>query len=415
MKLDWFVARRYLASRKRGRFLSFITWIALGGVTVGVMALIVVIAVMTGMQQDLREKILGTTPHVLVLQQGSSLRMDAWRAVSDSIRGMEGTVAVSPFILTQVGIVTRGDYAQTGDLYGVDRRRDRPAVTDIEAAILAGEYDLGPTESGLPPVIMGVRLADRLGVFAGDSLLLVSLENVKVGPFGDYRPTMRWYELTGTFSTGMYEYDIRNLYAPIEAVQELLGIDRTDQVSGIGVRVRDPWEATAVAQRIAGRLEGPYWTQDWINTNRSLFSALKLEKIAMGLILFLIVIVAAFNIVSTLIMVVVDRTREIGILKSMGMTDGQVLRVFMLQGAWIGLVGTTLGSLGGLALVWVLDRYQLISLPPDVYFVDRLPVALDPLDVLLIIGGSVLVAFAATIYPALQASRLQPVEAIRHE
>lgn len=412
MSLAWFIARRYLAARRKGRLLSLITWIALGGVTVGVTALIVVIAVMTGLQEDLRDKILGTTPHVLVLQQGSSLRMERWRAVRDTARGVDGVVAASPFILTQVGIIARNEYAQTGDLYGVDLTRGRLPVTDMEREILSGKVPLDATPSELPPLIMGVRLADRLGVFAGDTLTLVSLENVPMGPFG-YMPIMRPFKLTGTFSTGMYEYDIRNVYAPLAAVQDLLRIE--DQVSGIGVRVEDPWRAGEVADALAQRLGHPYWTEDWIATNRSLFSALKLEKMAMAVILFLIVLVAAFNIISTLVMVVTDKTREIGILKAMGMTDGQVLRVFMLQGLWIGVIGTALGSGLGFALVLVLDRYRFITLPPDVYFIDRLPVALDVLDVVAIVVASIAIAFAATVYPALQASRLAPVEAIRHE
>ena len=220
--------------------------------------------------------------------------------------------------------------------------------------------------------------------------------------------------MTGLFSTGMYEYDTQNMYVPIPAAQDLLGIG-SDTISGVAVNVRDPWQARVVGKDIARDLGFPYWTTDWMSLNSSLFSALKLEKTVMGVILFLIVVVAAFNIVTQLIMVVTDKTREIGILKSMGMTDATVLRVFMLQGLAIGIVGTVLGAAGGLGLVWLLARYHFISLPGDVYFIDTLPVALDPLDVVLIIVASVVVAFAATIYPARQASRLLPVDAIRHE
>jgi lipoprotein-releasing system permease protein len=201
----------------------------------------------------------------------------------------------------------------------------------------------------------------------------------------------------------------------MEAVQNLLGIVESDAVSGIGARTVDPWRANEIVERIREKLSFPYYVQSWTTTHSSLFSALTLEKMAMGIILFLIVVVAAFNIVSTLVMVVVDRTREIGILKSMGMTDKQVLRVFVLQGLWIGVIGTGLGTALGFLLSWILDTYEIIQIPPDVYFVDRLPVSIHPMDVGLIVGASVLVAFAATIYPALQASRLEPVEAIRHE
>jgi lipoprotein-releasing system permease protein len=415
-RLSWFVARRYLASRKRGRLLSFITWISLAGVTVGVTALIVVLGVMNGMQEELRDKILGSTPHVLVLEHGPSLRMSDWRPVMDSVRTLPRVRAAAPFILTKVAVLRSEEYAQSADLYGVSLEMDPDeAVTEMEAEILQGVHDLGPTESGYPPVVLGSRLADRIGAFPGDTLRVISLENIRPSPYGHLIPTVRAFEVSGTFTTGMYEYDVGNIYAPLEVVQGLLGILDSDQVSGLSVRIDDPWEATAVGQSIRDELGFPYWVQTWIDTNQSLFAALQLEKLALGVILFLIVIVAAFNIVSTLVMVVVDRTSEIGILKSMGMNDGQVLRVFVLQGMAIGVLGTVLGTSLGLFLSWILHRFQIIQIPPDVYFIERLPVSVNPGDVLLIIGGSLLISLLATIYPALQASRLQPVEAIKHD
>ena len=414
--LSWFVARRYLASSKRGRLLSFITWISLAGVTVGVTALIVVLGVMNGMQEELRDKILSATPHVLVLEHGSALRMSDWRDVMEEVREVPRVRAVAPFLLTKVAVLRSEEYAQSADLYGVSLEMDPDeAVTEIEEEILRGVHQLGPTESGYPPVVLGSRLADRLGAFPGDTLRVISLENIRPSAFGHLVPTIRAFEVTGTFTTGMYEYDVSNLYAPLEDVQGLLGIRDRDQVSGLSVRIDDPWEATAVARTIRDQLGFPYWVQTWIDTNQSLFAALQLEKLALGVILFLIVIVAAFNIVSTLVMVVVDRTSEIGILKSMGMSDGQVLRVFVLQGMAIGVLGTLLGTGLGLLLSWILHRYEIIQIPPDVYFIDRLPVSVNPTDVLLIIAGSLTIALLATIYPALQASRLQPVEAIKHD
>jgi lipoprotein-releasing system permease protein len=411
--LDWYIARRYLASRKRGRLLSLITWIALAGVTVGVTALIVVIGVMTGMQQDLRAKILGSTPHILVLQVGSSLRMENWEPLLESTKAVPGVVAVSPFVLTNVSI-RRQDYAQPADLYGIDVEALGGSVTEMEEGIRSGAYNLKPPPSGLPPVLVGSGLAIRQQLFTGDTLLVVSMENLRPDMFGGLSPTLRQFEVTGTFTTGMYEYDSKNLYTTIEATQDLLGLPDT-VISGLGVRTTDPDDATAIGEVIQEELGYPYLVESWITTNRALFSALKLEKIVMGLILFLIVLVAAFNIVSTLVMVVSDRTREIGILKAMGMTSGGILRVFVLQGAWIGLIGTALGTTFGVVLCWVLDTYEIIKIPPDVYFVDRLPVSLEASDLVLIVAASVVIAFAATIYPSLQAARLQPVEAIRHD
>lgn len=413
-RLEWFVARRYLASRRRGRFLSLITVIAVAGVALGVMALITVIAVMTGLQRDLQAKIIGSNPHVYVFEQGGGFRLGAWARVADKVQQIPGVVSVEPYVVTQVGVMPRPDFLQPGTLYGIDLDSEAPAQTQIERQLRAGELSLGPTQSGLPGVLIGNRLANTLLVTPGDTLTILAGENLRYGPTGEPIFQTGHFEVTGLFTTGMYEYDTSNLYTSLEEAQQLLELP-SDTVSGLAVAVADPWMARDVRNRLTTELGYPYWVEDWMNLNQSLFSALKLEKLAMTVILFLIVVVAAFNIISTLVMVVADKTREIGILKAMGMTDVSVLRIFMLQGLTIGLVGTAIGGIGGAILVWVLDRYQLIELPGDVYFIDRLPVALDPLDVVMIVAASLLISFAATLYPARQASRLLPVEAIRHE
>ena len=413
--LAWFIARHYLTSRKMGsRFLSFITVVSMGGVVVGVTALIVVIGVMTGMQEDLRSKILSSAAHVLVLQQGSTLRMDHWRDVAREVRQVDGVVSVAPFVITSVSIVRPG-YTQPADLYGLEIDPEAPAVMDLAVDIQQGVFDLEPPASGLPALLMGSRLAIRMGVFPGDTLTIVAFENLKFDPMGVPTPAMRQFEVTGTFTTGMYDYDIKNVYVPMEAAQELLDMSSKDQVSGLGIRTDDADRALVVTSEIQDRLGFGYFAESWITQNGALFSALKLEKLAMGLILGLIVVVAAFNIVGMLVMVVVDRTREIGILKSMGMKDRTILHVFILQGLWIGVIGTAVGTALGLTVSWLIDRYEIIPIPPEVYFVDRLPVSLRATDVLLIVGVSILISFLATIYPALQASRLEPVDAIRHE
>ena len=415
--LEWYVARRYLSSKGGGRLFSFITWIALGGVTVGVCALVVVIGVMSGMQEDLLGKILESSPHVRVQQQGGSLRMDDWEAVADRVRKIDGVVAVAPWVITSVTVLRgRGEYSQYADMFGVVLDPLGPAVTDMEARIQEGILDLGPTASGLPPVVMGSRLAARMWAFPGDTLTLVAYENTNYDLMGMPTPTTRHYEVTGTFTTGMYDYDMKNIYVPIEAAQEQLGLLEGDRVGGLGVRVRDIDEADKVSEAIQAALGYPEFTAtSWSVTNGALFNALKLEKLAMYLILTLIVVVAAFNIVSTLVMVVVDRTREIGILKSMGMTDRMILRIFMIQGLSIGVIGTIAGTVLGLAIAWTLDTFEIIKIPAEVYFVEKLPISIHAGDVGMIVGVSLLIALLATIYPAVQASRLQPVRAIRHE
>lgn len=411
MSLEWNLARRYLASRRGTRFLSLITLIAIGGVTVGVMALIVVIAVMTGLQNDLREKILGTNPHIWVMTYGEGMRMDDWRTALARVRRVDGVQAAAPFIHTEVGVSNRAGYAEGAILRGVDPSAPGEPVTDIIRQIRDSLPLVGRTD--LPPVLVGWQMAQRFNLLPGDTLTLTSFQGARISPLGNVMPTLRRFEVVGRFRTGMYEYDNKFMYTSVAAAQELTGLG--DAVSGLEIRTPDAFRADEVSDAVNQALGLPYRTDDWKTMNGSLFSALKLEKYAMGVILTLIVIVAAFNIVSTLVMVVTDKTREIGILKSMGFSSRRVLRLFMMQGLVIGCVGAALGGAGGLLLTWVVDRYELIKIPGDIYFVSHLPVENDPLDVAVILAGTVLISFLATIYPALQAARLTPVEAIRHE
>lgn len=415
--LSWYVARRYLASRRKGRFLSLITLIAVGGVAVGVMALMVVIAVMTGLQRDLQAKILGSTPHIYVFQQSAGFRLGDWQNVLQRVRGTPGVVAAEPFMMVNGFVVlqsTGGNYAQPGVLYGLDAHSSAEPMTELERGIRKGDYRLGKGPGGLPAVLVGGLLANKLNILEGDTIVIATVENNQVSAFGGFTPAMRQFEVTGIFTTGMYEYDEKHLYAEIAPVQDLIGVP-ADTVSGIAINVADAWAVGPVRNRLQEELQFPYYVQDWTQINGSLFSALRLEKLAMAVILSLIILVAAFNIVSTLIMVVRDKTREIGILKSIGMTDETVQRIFILQGLTIGVIGTLLGAVGGLLLIWVIDRYDLIELPGEVYFISKLPLKLEVPDALLIVGVSLLIALVATIYPARQAARLVPVDAIRHE
>lgn len=414
MKLEWFIARRYLASRRGMRFLSLITLIAMGGVFVGVMALIIVTSVMTGLQTDLRDKILGTNPHIWLTSYGESMRLEGWDTTVARVREVDGVRAAAPFVHAEVGLQNAARYAEFAILRGIDPAAPGEPITDIVRKVRDGELSLGQTNSGYPPLLVGDALADRFGFFSGDVVTVISLQGVQTNALGGLMPKMRKFEVTGRFRTGMYEYDNKFVYTSLAAAQELNGLGAA--VTGLEIRVPDPMDADAVAERVIGDLGGfPFRTEDWKTMNASLFQALKLEKLAMGVILFLIVVVAAFNIISTLVMVVTDKTREIGILKSMGLRAAQVQRIFLMQGVVIGLVGSTLGAAAGLLVTWVLDRYELIKIPGDVYFIDRLPVAFDWVDIGLILLLSMAVAFVATLYPARQAARLYPVEAIRHD
>lgn len=413
MSLEWFIARRYLASRRGAQFLSLITLIAIGGVFVGVMALIVVTAVMSGLQDDLREKILGTNPHIWVTTYGENMEVQAWEGTLGRVRNVPGVGAAAPFVHAEVALATPGGYGQAAILRGVDPDAEGEPITDIVRQIRAGEVRLGDTESEYPPLLMGAGLAERVTAYPGEVVNVISLQGVQVSAMGSIVPRIRRFEVVGQFRTGMFEYDNSFMYTTLEAAQELTGLG--DAVTGIEVRLPDAMQASEVADRIEDEFGFPYRAIDWMSENSSLFSALQLEKMAMGIILLLIVIVAAFNIISTLVMVVTDKTREIGILKSMGLKASQVQRIFMLQGIVIGTVGSVLGAGGGLLLVWLLDEYQFIEIPGDVYFIDRLPVAFDPLEIGIILGASLLISFLATLYPARQAARLLPVEAIRHE
>lgn len=414
ISLEWFIARRYLASRKGARFLSLITLIAIGGVTVGVMALIVVTAVMSGLQRDLRDKYLGTNPHIWLTTYGEGMRLDAWQGVLDRVREMDGIVAAAPFVETAVALRLPNAYAEAGLLRGIDPDAEGAPITEIVTRIREGEFSFAPTASGYPPLVLGDGLAQKFQAYPGTILDVISLQGTEVNSLGILQPPMRRFEVVGSFHTGMYDYDNRYMYTSLEAAQDLARLNGA--VTGLEVRIPDPDQAEATARSIEVELGGfPYRGIDWRSLNQTLFQALQLEKLAMGIVLLLIVIVAAFNIISTLVMLVTDKTREIGILKSMGLQAAQVQRVFMIQGVVIGFVGSALGAIGGLLLAWVLDRYQLIKIPGDVYFIEYLPVEVDPVELAVILAASLLISFFATIYPARQAARLFPVEAIRHD
>jgi lipoprotein-releasing system permease protein len=381
---------------------------------VGVTALIVVIAVMNGFKEDLRDKILGVTSHVVISRFDGNI--SKYQEVRAKVEEVSGVNAATPFIYTQVMISSRK--AMSGAVLRGIEPKTASKVINLPKNLRAGSLEELEAENkpegmrSTPGIILGNELARNIGASRGEPVTVISPLG-RLTPLGRV-PRSQTFRVAGIFDSGMYEYDSTIAYVSLWAAQRFLGIG--DRVTGIEVRVDEIYEADRVAKAIGKALDGyPYWSRDWMRMNKNLFSALKLEKIVMFIILTLIILVAAFNIVGTLIMVVIEKTRDIAILKSMGATRRSIMKIFMIEGAVIGLVGTLLGLLGGYTLCKLLATYKFIELPSDVYYISTLPVQMNPLDVALIALAAIVITLAASVYPAWQASRFDPAEAIRYE
>lgn len=414
MSYELFIGLRYLRAKRKQTFVSLITLISIAGVTVGVTALIVVIAVMNGFKEELRDKILGVTSHVVISRFDGNI--SKYQEVKAKVEEVSGVNAATPFIYTQVMISSRK--AISGAVLRGIEPQTASKVINLQKNLRAGslkELEAENKPEGMratPGIILGNELARNIGVLRGEPVTVISPLG-RLTPLGRV-PRSQTFRVAGIFDSGMYEYDSTIAYVSLWAAQRFLGIG--DRVTGIEVRVDDIYEADRVAKAIGKALDGyPYWSRDWMRMNKNLFSALKLEKIVMFIILTLIILVAAFNIVGTLIMVVIEKTRDIAILKSMGATRRSIMKIFLIEGTVIGLVGTLLGLLGGYTLCTLLATYKFIELPSDVYYISTLPVQMNPLDVALIALAAIVITLAASVYPAWQASRFDPAEAIRYE
>lgn len=410
MSFEYFIGGRYLRAKHKQAFLSLITMLSIAGVTVGVMALIVVIAVMTGFEADLKHRILGVESHVVLMRHGSPF--SDYRGIFEQVINTGGVEAATPFIYSQC--MLRSTSGVSGAVMrGIDPDSAGGVIKILDSLALLNLKQMHQKENSTvsePGIILGSELARNLGVGTGDAVYMILFRGM-ISPIG-HLPAMKRFKVAGLFESGMYEYDKSLAYIHLNEAQKILRMG--DSVTGIEVRVNDIYDAGNIAEAIVADLGFPYWAKDWMRMNRNLFSALKLEKTVMFIILALIVLVAAFNIASTLIMMVMGKTRDIAILKAMGAKDSSIRKIFIFKGMIIGFVGTSLGVCMGFILCKLLEKYKFIELPGDVYYISTLPVRLESLDVFLIATASMMICFIATLYPAHQASRLNPVEAIRY-
>ena len=422
MSYELFVSLRHLKAKRAQKFISLNTWISVGGVALGVMALIVVIAVMSGFGKDLRDKILGTNSHVVVTNIAQTGMAD-YEAIIKTILQAEGVNAAAPFILNQV-MLTFGSNSSGVVVRGVDPEREA-GVSDLEKNLIQGNLEMlevakaASGKSRRAGIILGKELAHRLRVQRGDTVSMISPAS-RVTPMG-LVPKIKLFQVVGFFESGMFEYDSNLAFISIHAAQKFFSMK--GEVSGIEIQVKDIEKADQVAKEIQDTLGFPYYARDWMRMNKNLFSALRLEKIVMFIILILIILVAAFNIVSTLFMVVMEKSKEIAILKSMGATRTSIMKIFSFQGLIIGVTGTVIGCIGGFSIVpnlneivgFIENLFGITAFPSDVYYLDKLPSEIQYFDSFIIVIFSILICFLASLYPAWRASRMDPVEGLRYE
>jgi lipoprotein-releasing system permease protein len=414
---EFFIGLRYLRAKRKQTFISIITFISIFGVMLGVMALIVVLSVMDGFGYEIREKILGTNAHIFLYKYGSGIK--DYHEVIKQVEGVPGVVAAAPFASAQVMLSSRGGVAGAF-MRGIDPSLENK-VSALQQSIKEGSISSlnRDAEGRFPGIIVGKELAKNLSLFIGDPVTVISPQG-DITPVG-MTPRVKRFRVTGIFEFGMFDYDSTFAYISLPRAQEFLRIG--DVATAIEVTVKDIYQAGAIAERIKGKLGDDYYTKNWMEMNQKLFSALKLEKLMMFILLSLIVGVAAFNIISTLIMLVMEKHRDIAILKTMGARRGSIMKIFVFEGFIVGLVGTFLGALFGLlialnlqAITGLLEHlFGFKAMPGDVYFLSQLPSRVDPLDVIIVISVAMGISLLATLYPAWKASSFDPAEALRYE
>ena len=421
MRFELFVALRYLFARRKQAFIYIISAMSVLGVAIGVAALVVVLGVYNGFTTDIRDKILGANAHIIVsgplaaltappsdadfekMRGGEAPELSGMAAVLRRINATPGVVGSTPFLSAE-GMLSSPRGVKGVVLRGIDPKTAPDVLTRLDNLSSGSVADLNASVEGAPPgVLIGKELAQRLGLVVGSRVNLLSPSGQKTT--AGFQPRIRPYRVAGIFQTGMFEYDSSLGFISLAAARDLLGLP-SDQISGIEVTVKDVYKADT----------GPLASvRTWMDMNANLFAALKLEKIGMFILLAMVVLIGSFSIVTTLVMLVMEKTHDIAILMSMGATKGMIRRIFMLQGTIIGVVGTLLGYVLGIGLALLLQRYQFIKLPPGVYTLDHLPILLNWVDIVVVGVSAMTLCFLATIYPARQASSLEPAEALRFE
>jgi lipoprotein-releasing system permease protein len=407
MTFEWFVSKRYLRAKRKQKFISLISIISILGVAVGVLALIIVLSVYTGFTEGLRDQIIGINSHILVQRYGNNITNQ--KELAKQVESVKDVVATTPYIFSQA-LISSGRNSSGIVLRGIDPQ-SASDVINIGKKMQSGELtDLNRVDS-IPGIILGLEMAKQLSVATGNKIRLIS-PNGPLSPVG-VLPKILTCQVVGVFETGMYEYDSTLGFINLDTARSLSGDQ--EGVHGLEIRVANIDQADRVAKDIRETLGAGFSIRDWMQLNQNLFAALKLEKAGIFIALNLIILVAALNIISALVMVVMEKTRDIAILKSMGATTGSIMRIFFYQGAVIGLTGTFLGVTGGLGLCWILKRYKFIELPSNVYPMSTMPIKVVPADITLIAFSAILITLAATLYPSWKASKIRPAEALTYE
>lgn len=406
MTFEFFIAGKYLRAKRKEGFISLITFLSTAGVALGVMALVVVIAVMSGAETDFRKRILGLEPHILLMNYAG--KFEDYPEIVKFINDKKSIKGASPILFAQAMIRSHRNFSGVM-VRGIDPEIGFNLVKGYDPDELKTVLSESPKNKTLPGIVLGQELANSLGVIKGDKIILLSPKNI-MGPMG-HIPSMKRFVITGTFDSGMHEYDSILAYVHLKHAQQITGIK--DKISAIGIWIDDVFDVASVKSSLADEMNYPFYLRDWMEINKSLFSALKLEKTAMFIILTLIILVAAFNIASALIMMVMEKTKDIAVLKAMGATNKTIRKIFIIKGMIIGTIGTVVGTISGILICYFLKKYDFIQLP-DAYPFSTLPVQLEYLDVLIIALSAMVICFFSTLYPSHKASGMDPVEAIRY-